>query len=281
MRLVFGLVLMFGLALAGFAVWMVQGYVSTAQSEVARERADRLKMGEVVEVFVVKKNLAYGDPLTKDSVALVYFPKKSLPENAFTTEEALFPGDYAKPRYVLRPMEKLEVILPVKVTEPGQDAGLTARLTKGFRAFAIKVDVSSGVSGFVQPGDAVDIYWTGQANRNQGDVTQLIESTIQVIAIDQETNSDRGLSGTVARTVTVEATPEQVARLAQAQATGRLALSLVGRNDETVAGGIEVDSAALLGISAEAPVEVQQDRICTVRTRRGSEVLEIPIPCTN
>ena len=141
--------------------------------------------------------------------------------------------------------------------------------------------MSSGVSGFVQPGDAVDIYWTGQANRNQGDVTQLIESTIQVIAIDQETNSDRGLSGTVARTVTVEATPEQVARLAQAQATGRLALSLVGRNDETVAGGIEVDSAALLGISAEAPVEVQQDRICTVRTRRGSEVLEIPIPCTN
>jgi pilus assembly protein CpaB len=281
MRLVFGLVLVVGLALAGAAVWMVQGYVSQAQNEVARERADRLKLGELVEVFVVKKGLGYGDALTKDDVKKVLFPKSALPETVFTEEEKLFPGEYSKPRFVLRPMEKSEVILAVKVTEPGEDAGLTARLTRGYRAFAIKVDVSSGVSGFVQPGDSVDIYWTGQANRAQGEITQLIESTIRVIAIDQAADSDRSLSAVVARTVTVEATPEQVARLAQAQATGRLALSLVGRNDETIAGAIEVDSAALLGISREAPVEVQQDRVCTIRTRRGSDVVEIPIPCTN
>jgi pilus assembly protein CpaB len=28
-------------------------------------------------------------------------------------------------------------------------------------------------------------------------------------------------------------------------------------------------------------VEVEQEEVCTVRTRRGGEVVEIPIECTN
>ncbi len=39
MRMVFGLVLILGLALAGFAVYMAQGYISQTQAELARERA--------------------------------------------------------------------------------------------------------------------------------------------------------------------------------------------------------------------------------------------------
>ncbi|RUS63356.1 Flp pilus assembly protein CpaB [Pseudorhodobacter sp. E13] len=281
MRMVFGLVLVVGLALAGAAVWMVQGYVSQAQVEVAREKATRLKLGELVDVYVVNKPLAYGTPITKDDVELATFPVKSLPEGAFVTEEALFPGDYSEPRYVTRQLEKMEPLLAVKVTEPGADVGLTSRLSKGKRAFAIKVDVASGVSGFVHPGDNVDVYWTGSTSGNSNEFTQLIEAAIKVVAVDQAANSERSTSATVARTVTVEATPQQVARLAQAQATGRLALSLVGTGDDTVIEAIEVDSAGLLGIQAAAPVIVEQARECTIKTRRGAEVVEIPIPCTN
>lgn len=281
MRMVFGLVLVVGLALAGAAVWMVQGYVSQAQVEVAREKATRLKLGELIDVYVVNKPMAYGTPITKDDVQLATFPVKSLPEGAFVTEEALFPGDYSAPRYVTRQLEKLEPLLAVKVTEPGADVSLTARLSKGKRAFAIKVDVASGVSGFVHPGDNVDVYWTGSTQGNSNEFTQLIEAAIKVVAVDQAANSDRSTSATVARTVTIEATPQQVARLAQAQATGRLALSLVGTGDDTVIEAIEVDSAGLLGIQAAAPVIVEQARECTIKTRRGADVVEIPIPCTN
>ena len=45
--------------------------------------------------------------------------------------------------------------------EPGQDAGVSSRLSKGMRAFAIRVDVATGVSGFLRPGDRVDVYWSG------------------------------------------------------------------------------------------------------------------------
>jgi len=222
----------------------------------------------------------HGDPLRREDVAVIPWPKSSLPATAFTDQAALFP-DGAPPRLVLRPMEQFEPLLTVKVTEPGEDAGITTRLAKGMRAFAIKVDVASGVSGFLRPGDAVDVYWTGQVAGVEGEVTRLIESTIRIVAVDQTATDDGSAPTIIARTVTVEASPEQVARLAQAQATGRLALSLVGSGDEVRAGTVEVDSNKLLGITAQTIVQAEVAKVCTVRTRRGAEVVEMPIPCTN
>jgi len=280
MRMIFGLVLVVGLALAGFAVYMAQGYISQTQAELAQERAASAKAGPLVEVYVVNKPLAYGDALTRDDVQKIYWPQNALPDRIFTDEALLFPVGAPGPRYVVRQMEKFEPLLAVKVTEPGQDAGLTSRLAKGMRGFAIKVDVASGVSGFVQPGDKVDVYWTGALNGSE--MTRLIENTVKIIAVDQMSNNDRSTTATVARTVTVEATPEQVARLAQAQATGRLVLALVGSNDASVAGLIEVDSQSLLGIEQQVvDAAPPAPRVCTIKTRKGAEVTEIPIPCTN
>ena len=116
------------------------------------------------------------------------------------------------------------------------------------------------------------------------DVTQLIQSSLKIIAIDQIINGSVN-TGTVARTVTVEATPQQVAALAQAQSTGSLMLSLVGAFDETIAAPVVVDQNTLLGIEAapapEPEPEVVEEKVCTVRTRRGGDVVEIPIPCTD
>jgi pilus assembly protein CpaB len=73
-----------------------------------------------------------------------------------------------------------------------------------------------------------------------------------------------------------------VASLAQAQSTGKLSLSLVGAMDDTIAGAIEVDQTKLLGLTqALAPQQVAQAERCTIRTRRGAEVMQIEIPCSN
>jgi len=279
--MMFGLVLVVGLALAGAAVYMAQGYISQTQTALNRERELRVRTGPLVEVFVVNKVKNYGEVLTKEDVQTIFWQENALPETVFRDIDVLFPEDGKEPRYVLRQMEAFEPVLAVKVTEPGQPAGLTGQLAKGMRAFAVKVDVASGVSGFVQPGDHVDIYWTGASSDNIGEMTRLIESAVKIIAVDQ--TADGGAGGAmVARTVTVAVSPEEVARLAQAQATGRLALSLVGSGDETVNGLIEVDANALLGITETVQAAAAEEaKVCTVRTRKGSEVLEIAIPCTN
>lgn len=285
MRAVFGLVLILGLGLAGFAVYMVQGYFQQQQLALANERATAAEQVPTIEVYAVNRVVAFGEPLTAADVTMIRYAEPFLPEGVFRTPEELFPQGVGVARYVLRQMEPNEPVLAVKVSEPGQDAGITTRLAIGMRAFAINVDVASGVSGFLRPGDRVDVYWTGAVTVGQGteNVTQLIDSGLQIVAIDQ--TADDNMTGTaIASTVTVEVSPQQVANLAQAQATGSLSLSLVGHLDESVAQAIEVNQATLLGIRQAAPVievAVEPARVCTIRTRRGAEVVEIPIPCTN
>ncbi len=281
MRGVFGLVLVAGVALAGGAVYLAQGYISQTEAALAAEQEARARVGSLVEVFVVNKQKLYGDVLVKDDVQLVWMQEEFLPETIYRTEEDLFPDGGKEPRFILRQMEAFEPVLAVKVTEPGQPAGLTGQLAQGMRAFAINVDVSSGVSGFLQPGDRVDVYWTGTSNTTGNEFTQLIENAVSIVAVDQIA-TERTTGASIARTVTVQVTPEQVGRLAQAQATGRLALSLVGNNDTTVTAAVEVDSNTLLGIKEIQPIaEAVQQQVCTIKTRKGETIVETPIPCSN
>ena len=141
--------------------------------------------------------------------------------------------------------------------------------------------MASGVSGFLRPGDRVDVYWTGSGSTEAGgtrEFTKLIQANIKLIAVDQSADEDRN-NPTVARTVTVEATPVQVAALAQAQATGRLQLSLVGAQDENVAGEVQVDQGDLLGIEERVVQVKEKKRVCKVRTRRGADMVDVTIPC--
>lgn len=290
MRLVFGLVLIVGLGLAGFAVYMAKNYIQGYQAQLEQERAQRAPEIETVDIYVAERNIKFGEHLAKEDVRLTKFPKTSLPEGVFKTETELFPNGASEPRSIMRAMQKNEAILASKVTAPGEEAGITSRLERGERAFTIKVDVTSGVSGFLRPGDRVDVYWTGNVGRggartkgnSTGEITKLIETGVRLIAIDQVTDVDM-TEAVIARNVTVAVPPQQVASLAQAQSTGRLSLSLVGIDDDTVAQAIEVDQSRLLGIAAvEAePEPKQREEVCTIRTRRGADVIISEIPCTN
>lgn len=279
MRAVFGLVLILGVALAGGAVWLAKGYIEQNEARLAHAEQAQRAMVPTIEVYAAARTLEYGEPITEEDIRVIRYPEEFLPEGVFRTAEEMFPEGTEIPRIVLRPIEANEVFMDVKVTGPGEVAGLNQVLRPGMRAFAINVDVTSGVSGFLRPGDSVDVYWTGSVNRGS-DFTRLILPTVKIIAVDQ--SADGNASARVARTVTVEITPDQVAALAQAQSTGRLSLSLVGLQDETVAGAIEIDTNTLLGIEeAEIEVEVvpEAEEVCTTIVRRGAERIETVIPC--
>jgi pilus assembly protein CpaB len=291
MRMVFGLVLVVGLALAGFAVYMAQGYMADLQNQrdmllKAQEQAPQL-----VDVVVAKKALKYGERFTRDDLDVVKWQADKVPEGAFHVIVDKQGGDPAKPpvffdgetrpRAVLRSVEVYEPILLKKITDPGVDAGINANLTPGMRALALNVDVSTGVSGFLRPGDKVDVYWSGNANGK--DVTKLIQASVRLIAIDQSADADRTDQTQLARTVTVEVSPEQVAALALAQNSGRLTLSLVGTGDTVAVGAVEIDRNKLLGISdAPAPAPAAAaPKVCTIKTNKGGQIVETPIACTN
>ena len=282
MRVIFGLVLVAGVALAGGAVYMAKDYIGQYQAELARAQELQNEIVPTQTVLVAARRLTHGDTLKPDDVRPVRWPVDAVPEGTYSDIAVLFPEDAEDARLIVRTMEPNEALMSVKVTEPGEDIGLTTRLEKGMRAFAIRVDVASGVSGFLRPGDKVDVYWTGQVTSNgaREDVTKLIQTAVRLIAVDQ---TDEQINGArIARTVTVSVKPEQVAALAQAQTTGKLSLSLVGAGDETELDEIQVNQVSLLGLTQAAPVaKAPEEKVCTIRTRRGAEVVSIPIPCTN
>lgn len=273
MRLISLLVLIAGLGLAGFGAYMLSQKFNQDRAELVNLRGQVARHVKLTDVVVSNKELRYGRALNADDVRIIKWPVNAVPENAFTSLEELLGGEGEKPRSITRVMEKGEAILTTKVTEFGQDAGVSTRLSKGMRAFTIRVDVASGVSGFLQPGDSVDILWSGRDAT--GPITRLILEKIKLIAIDQSADEDSNRP-VVARTVTVEVSPITVAALAQAQATGKLSLSLRGIEDDSSAGAIEVDMGDIIGrVETIAP----EKRVCTIKVRRGAEVIEMPSEC--
>lgn len=275
MRMVFGLVLLIGVGLAGAAVYMARDFFAQQQMQLAEAEAAKAAIVPTSDVMVVNKQMRYGQRLTPADVKIVRWPTAAVPKGAFTSVEELFPEGDQELRSILRTMEPDEAILSMKVTDPGEDAGVSSRLGAGKRAFTIRTDVTTGVSGFIKPGDRVDVYWTG--NLSGGNVTQLIQANVQIIAINQSADEDNN-NPVVARTVTVEVNPTEVARLAQAQTTGRLSLSLVGADDQVASSSVSIDQKELLGIEQ---TQVEQEERCFVRRRQGEEIIAIEIPCTN
>ena len=277
MRIIFLLVLILGLGMAGYAAYMVMQQFQSYQSQVAtletqlRESQDR--QVETETVIVAKDGLSFGVELHRADVTEIQWPKGQTPPSVFTSMEALFGSDGTPSRYVARIMEQGEPILASKVTEFGVDAGISSRLQPGMRAFAISVNVTSGVSGFLQPGDRVDIYWVGSTTGET--ITKLILEDVDLIAIDQTDDEDLGRN-VVARTVTLQVSPLVVAKLVQAQATGSLTLALRGAEDVSATGGVEIDQTAII-FNEIIPVEVE--KICTIKTRNGADLVEVVIPC--
>lgn len=290
MRMVFGLVLVVGLALAGFAVYMAQNYMADLQTQRDQLAAAQANAPQLVDVVVAKKAMKYGEKFMREDLDVVKWQADKVPEGAFHQIVAAQGGDpnnlpvffegETRPRAVLRSLEIFEPVLAKKVTEPGIDAGITANLTANMRALAINVDVSSGVSGFLRPNDHVDIYWSGDANGRE--VTKLIQASVRLIAIDQSADADRSDETQIARTVTVEATASDVAALALAQQSGRLTLALVGAGDAAQTGSVEIDRNTLLGITdAPVAVEAAPEKICSIKTNKGGEIVETQIACSN
>lgn len=275
MRLLFLLVLVMGILIAGFAGYTAMNRFSSYGNEIERLKklaAQNVKTGTVV---IVDKNLRFGQILEDKHVKLVRFPVDAIPKNAFTSLEEVFgkAEEEREPRSVLRVMEPLEVLSKSKVSEFGEDAGIASRLGKGKRAFTLRVDVASGVSGFLRPGNTIDVLWTGKVGRET--FTRLILDGIDLVAIDQISDAD-SRRPVVARTVTVAVTPQIVAALAQAQATGKLQLSLRGIDDTASSGQINFTQNDLLGREVK---QKDQKKVCTIKSRKGAEVTTIEIPC--
>ena len=279
MRNPFILVLIAGVGLAGFAVWLLKGYMNQNAAELAAARAAAGENVPLVRVYAAAEELRYGETLDAEKVFVILWPEHAVPEGAFVEDRDELIVEGAAPRLMTRAVDEGEIILATKVTEPGGEVGITSMLQPGMRAFSINVNAQTGVSGFLRPGDMVDVFWTGDLEGRE--VTRLVQPNVQIIAVDQSSDMDVARTA-IANTVSVMAHPDEAAGLMHAQASGRLTLSLVGVNETGVSEMVQVDRNKLFGIQevvAEAPAP--EPERCYINTRKGGELVRVEIACTN
>jgi len=199
-----------------FAVYIGNAYLNGQQQKAVA--------GGTTKVAVASVPLAYGTELTADKVRFVDYPNSSIPPGAFSNAAALMPA--GQKRFALLSMGVNEPILLAKISAPGQGASIASLLTDGMRAATVRIDDVSGVAGFVQPNDSVDVFITrtlpGDA-ANQ--VTDVLLQNVRVLAIDQEAKNADG-TPKLARSATFEVSPIDAQKLALGQKTGQLSLVL-------------------------------------------------------
>lgn len=208
-----GVALLLGLA----AVFLANRYLSGTEQKAA--------LSGTTKIAVASAPLSYGVDITPDKVRFVDYPNSSIPTGAFTNTAQLLPA--GKRRVTLLPISINEPILASKISGAGQGASIAALLPDGMRAASVAINDVSGVAGFIQPNDSVDVLVTrtlqGVAGNNQ--VTDVLLQNVRVIAMDQESKNADG-TPKVAKTATLEVSPLDAQKLALAQTAGTLSLVL-------------------------------------------------------
>lgn len=179
---------------------------------------------------------------------------RSLPVGTIIDAEALryqpWPAGLVQPAYYLKggqgtsPADLLGTVVRNEITagqplthgaliKPGERGYLAAALGPGMRAVTVGVSTTSGVAGFVFPGDRVDIVLTQEvAGGGEGQplkVSETIIRNIRVLATDQRTSAQDAEGKPEIKnisTVTLEATPKISEKIAVAQTIGQISLSL-------------------------------------------------------
>ena len=209
-----GVALILGVA----AVFLANSYLNGTQRQA--------QLAGTTKVAVATVPLAYGVDITPDKFRFVDFPNTSIPAGAFTNAAQLTPA--GKPaRIALLPIGVNEPILANKITGEGQGASIAALLPEGMRAASVRINDVSGVAGFIQPNDSVDVLITRQLGDAgaQTQVTDVLLQNIHVLAIDQQAKNADG-TPRVGRSATLEVTPLDAQKLALAQDVGSLSLVL-------------------------------------------------------
>src|SRR3954466_10883865 len=185
------------------------------------------------KVLVAKKALPVGTIIDADSFTLQPWPKE-LMQSAYYVEGQP-DGD---PKKLLGTVVRYAITAGQPITRGSlvgpQDRGfLAAALGAGMRAITVPVNASTGVAGFVFPGDHVDMVLTQQVEGG-GDgpalkVSETIVRNLRVLATDQritDKDKDGKIEVKTFANVTLEVTPKIAEKIAVAQSLGTLSLSL-------------------------------------------------------
>ena len=212
-----GIALVIGL----FAVIIANAYF-TGREEQQEAIAEAQRLQRIV---VASQDVGFGSPLSAANMRLVNWPAASVPNGAFTSMEDATRGG----RVALRPIVVGEPVLASKVSGTDGRAVLSANLPKGKLAYTIPINTTSGVAGYVRPGDVVDVFLTrpipGDGATANDKMTDVVLEAVPVLAVDQVAD-EKATEAEPAKNATLEVDSYGAQKLALSIQLGALSLGL-------------------------------------------------------
>lgn len=202
------------------------GLTSLATQSTAKNKAN------FRPVVVTATDLTFGVKLDRAMVRLAQYPKDAVPEGAYSNIDSVV-GQTTKVF-----MSAREPVTAIKMSSRG--GGLSMLVKPTMRAASLEVNQVSGVSGFVLPGDRVDVLVTvDPRDMHEDAVTRTVLQNTEVLAAGQKTEQQDNKPITV-QAVTLLVSPDGAETLALALHEGKIHLVLRNPEDQS-----EVDVASL------------------------------------
>ncbi len=232
------------------ATWLAVNYLKTREARISEEIRARQQGGPTTAVVVPTRDLPRGTLLTEGVVAARPIASDLVYEEMITAEQF----DKIAGKRLLRAVQQGRALrrgdLFDERTKDFSDA-----IEPGLRAITVETDELNSISQMLRPGNFVDLYLiAAEANGSGQQVLPLLER-VRVVATGQILHGDeqpgalpsQQMPGAASyTTVTVQVTPEDAARIALAQQSGRIRAVLRNPKDEEDGDFGRVTSGSLL-----------------------------------
>lgn len=214
-------------------------------------------------VVVTATDLTFGQKLDRAMLRMARYPKDAVPDGAYSDMDSVV-GQTTKVF-----MGSKEPVTALKLSSSG--GGLSMLVRPSMRAASVQVDQVSGVSGFVLPGDRVDVLVTVDNNRMSEDaITRTILQNVEVLAAGQKTEQRDNKPITV-QSVTLLLDPKGAEALAHAGYEGEIHLVLRNPEDQEEVNVAALTTREMLGKST-APRPASTVRRTTTPARPAAAV---------
>ena len=174
-----------------------------------------------VAIVVAKEDFPWGTKLTPELLSTNTFLKQSLPLGFFKDPDLLVN------RIVISSLKQGEPVVEHRLAPTDvKVGGVSVVLDSGKRAIAVKGDQVIGISGFIKPGNRLDVLVTIKDPEKKIDITKIVLENIPVLASGTQIQDNGMGEPSPVEVYTLEVTPDQGERLTLAATKGRLQFAL-------------------------------------------------------
>lgn len=218
-----------GVAIAGVcglgALFGVMSLLGSRQTKVVKEEVTT----NTTQVLVARAEIGLGQITGPESFRWLDWPQNAVSPSYIQRSSRPNAIDELKDSVARAPMLPGEPVTALKLVKPGEGGVLAAILPQGMRAISTRIKEETGVGRLILPNDRVDVIHTRRM-RGRGGSEEFSSETlfhnIRVLAIGQLIEAKDGKKLAEGNTATLELTPAQAQRLAEANSSGEISLSL-------------------------------------------------------